>query len=296
VSIIQEIVNREGWESGNALALWWDDHDDRSSHTTNCRRIAASWDNTTYAAPALYVEYSTATIPTVTTQAVSNIGTTTATGNGNITDIGGENCTKRGVCWNTTGNPTIADDKSEETDSFGTGAFTRPMTGLTPGQHYYVKAYAYNSEGYGYGGQVEFYTNKACTGSDTGSGVDAYSGVIGISSSEVGEGVEALGDRDLFTTEEGLAEDLAALLGERIRADFGMGMDALISFLTSVSKFGVDAGVGVDAVTLKALFDRLDTASGIEAIISRAIVKAETGVGLDEKISGASALSLLGFG
>ena len=32
------------------------------------------------------------------------------------------------------------------------------MTGLTPGQHYYVKAYAYNSEGYGYGDQVEFTT------------------------------------------------------------------------------------------------------------------------------------------
>ena len=99
--------------------------------------------------------------PTVTTQAVTSIGTTTATGNGNITNTGGENCSKRGVCWNTTGSPTVADDKSEETDSFGTGAFTRPMTGLTPGEHYYVKAYAYNSQGYGYGGEVEFTTGVA---------------------------------------------------------------------------------------------------------------------------------------
>ena len=104
------------------------------------------------------VDYTPPVAPTVTTQAVTDIGKTTATGNGTITDTGGENCTKRGVCWNTTGNPTVADDKSEETDSFGTGAFTRPMTGLTPGQHYYVKAYAYNSEGYGYGSQVEFTT------------------------------------------------------------------------------------------------------------------------------------------
>ncbi|MBA7646152.1 hypothetical protein ES703_53914 [subsurface metagenome] len=102
---------------------------------------------------------SPGTTPTVTTQAVSNIGTTTATGNVNITDNGGESCSKRGVCWNTTGNPTVADDKSEETGSFGTGAFTRPITGLTPGQHYYVKGYAYNSAGYGYGSQVEFDTN-----------------------------------------------------------------------------------------------------------------------------------------
>ncbi|GAI67356.1 unnamed protein product [marine sediment metagenome] len=104
------------------------------------------------------VEFTTGEAPTVTTQAVSDIAPVTATGHGNITDIGGENCSKRGVCWNTTGNPTVADSKSEETDSFGTGAFERAMTGLTPGQLYYVRAYAYNSAGYGYGGQVEFTT------------------------------------------------------------------------------------------------------------------------------------------
>ncbi|MBA7584895.1 hypothetical protein ES708_26861 [subsurface metagenome] len=98
-----------------------------------------------------------ATIPVVSTQAVDDILPTTATGNGSITDDGG-GCSKRGVCWNTTGSPTVTDDKSEQTDSFGVGAFTRPMTGLSPATHYYVKAYAYNSVGYGYGGQVEFTT------------------------------------------------------------------------------------------------------------------------------------------
>ena len=107
------------------------------------------------------VDYVGITAPTVTTQAVTSIGTTTATGNGNITDTGGENCSKRGVCWNTTGNPTVADDKSEETDSFGTGAFTRAMTGLASPMKFYVKAYAYNSGGYGYGAQVTFTTKAA---------------------------------------------------------------------------------------------------------------------------------------
>jgi len=99
--------------------------------------------------------------PTVTAQAVTDIEETTATGNGNITDLGGENCTKRGICWNITGSPTIADSKSEETGSFGTGAFTRPMTGLIRGDRYYVKAYAYNSAGYAYSGEVNFYTYPA---------------------------------------------------------------------------------------------------------------------------------------
>ena len=101
--------------------------------------------------------------PTVTQQAVSAIDKTTATGNGNITDIGSATPTKRGICWNTTGNPTIADSKSEETGSFGTGAFTKPMTGLLRGERYYVKAYAYNSAGYAYSAEVNFYTYPSVT-------------------------------------------------------------------------------------------------------------------------------------
>ncbi len=106
----------------------------------------------------LYVVVSYGGPPQLTTQATSDILRTTATGNGTITNIGLENATKRGVCWNTSGNPTVADSKSEETGSFGTGAFSRSMTSLLPDTHYYVRAYAYNSDGYGYGSQVEFDT------------------------------------------------------------------------------------------------------------------------------------------
>jgi len=108
----------------------------------------------------------------VTSQAVTDIELTTATGHGTIVSIGAENPSKRGVCWNTTGNPTVADDKSEETDSFGTGVFSRPMTGLIPSTHYYVKAYAYDLEGYVYGGQVEFYTSWQPPVSDIDVGAD----------------------------------------------------------------------------------------------------------------------------
>jgi hypothetical protein len=100
------------------------------------------------------------TIPTVTTPAVTNILSTTATGNGNITDIGGENCTKRGICYNLTGNPTVADSKVEETGSFGVGAFTESLINLSPGTTYHVKAYAYNSAGYGYSVEADFTTDK----------------------------------------------------------------------------------------------------------------------------------------
>ncbi len=105
--------------------------------------------------------------PTVTTQAIDDdITSTTAIGHGNITVTGGANCDKRGVVYGTTsqGDPDDAappggyDAFEEETGSFGTGAFTRNLTGLTEGQIYYARAYAHNVIGYNYGGEVSFYT------------------------------------------------------------------------------------------------------------------------------------------
>lgn len=96
--------------------------------------------------------------PTVTTQAVSSIGTTTATGNGTVTSDGGDTVTERGVVANTTGTPTTTDLKFTAA-SGGTGSYTASMTGLTPAEHYYVRAYAINSEGTAYGSEVEFDTD-----------------------------------------------------------------------------------------------------------------------------------------
>ncbi len=96
------------------------------------------------------------TLPTVTTQAVTAIQETTATGNGNITDDGGATAT-RGMCWATHATPTISD--SHATNGTGVGAYTVPMTGLVAETHYYVRAYATNATGTSYGSQVEFDTD-----------------------------------------------------------------------------------------------------------------------------------------
>lgn len=132
----------EDWE--------WDDIDSLQIGIS----LQAEFEEMTYCSQ-IYVEidYVGVSAPTVTTQAVSNIGTITATGNGTITDNGGATAT-RGMCWNTTGNPTTAD--SHATNGTGEGAYTVPITGLSPGQKYYVKAYSVNSAGTGYGAQVEF--------------------------------------------------------------------------------------------------------------------------------------------
>jgi hypothetical protein len=75
-----------------------------------------------------------------------------ASSGGEVTFSGFATVTARGVCWNTTGNPSIADSKT--TNGTGFGVFTSSITGLTANTTYYVRAYATNSQGTAYGEQV----------------------------------------------------------------------------------------------------------------------------------------------
>jgi hypothetical protein len=99
--------------------------------------------------------------PTVTTQPVSAIAAESAVGNGTITEMGASDATAHGVCWNTGGNPTTADEFTDEGGTSATGAFASAMTGLTPGTTFYVRAYATNASGTSYGSQVNFATLDA---------------------------------------------------------------------------------------------------------------------------------------
>ena len=105
--------------------------------------------------------------PTVTTQAVSSIAATTATGNGNITSLGTPNPTAYGVCWNTTGTPTTSDSKVDKGAASATGAFAASMTSLTANTTYYVRAYATNTAGTSYGSDVNFTTSATVPGAPT---------------------------------------------------------------------------------------------------------------------------------
>ena len=97
-----------------------------------------------------------AVIPTLTTTAISNIAPTTAQSGGTISSDGGSPIIEKGVCWNTTGNPTIAD--SHTSDGAGIPAFISSITGLTASTLYYVIAYATNAVGTGYGQEESFNT------------------------------------------------------------------------------------------------------------------------------------------
>ncbi len=154
------------------LVILWDDWEKRSTQSNGRVRIGYTYDSSPAKSPQLHIEYSAGgvSLPTVTTQAGTNVEDTTATGNGNITALGGENADRRGIVWDLAtygdpGNvsPAVSDyDNDVGTDgSFGTGAFTESLTSLPTGDTIYARAYAHNTAGYAYGAEVSFLTKPA---------------------------------------------------------------------------------------------------------------------------------------
>lgn len=98
------------------------------------------------------------TPPVISTADVTEITFTSASSGGIITNEGGSTLLSKGVCWNTTGNPTTSDSKTDEGKL--TGSFNSSILELTHNTKYYVRAYATNSIGTSYGNVVTFSTPK----------------------------------------------------------------------------------------------------------------------------------------
>ncbi len=135
---------------------------------TTCKLHVPSGSGSLYAAANQWMDFTNISegfiTPTVTTEAVSTITGTTATGNGTITNLGDVNPTQYGVVWSTSTNPDISlSTKTTQGAKSATGAFTSAITGLSPNTQYYVKAYATNGAGTSYGSEVTFTTLPAPT-------------------------------------------------------------------------------------------------------------------------------------
>ncbi len=100
-----------------------------------------------------------ATIPIVITAAVVAIRDSLVHSGGAVSKDGGSAVTARGVCWSTVKNPTVADFVT--TDSLGVGTFRSSVAGVSPDVTYYLRAYATNAVGTGYGAEFSFSTGKA---------------------------------------------------------------------------------------------------------------------------------------
>ena len=95
-------------------------------------------------------------LPVVTTIAVSGVTTVAATCLCNVVDDGGAEVYERGACWSTNPNPDIA--SFVYANGGGLGEYSVSMNLLEANTTYYVRAYAKNSKGIGYGDELVFTT------------------------------------------------------------------------------------------------------------------------------------------
>lgn len=120
------------------------------------RAYAVNVAGTAYGEEVTFRTLDSTVAPTVVTTGATDILVRSAKCGGEVTAWGGDTITVRGICWNTTGDPTTADAKTE--NGPGLGAFTAVLYPLTENTTYYARAYAVNSAGTGYGAVDTFTT------------------------------------------------------------------------------------------------------------------------------------------
>ena len=101
---------------------------------------------------------SSIVVPVVTTDAINSIGSVQAIATGTVVSNGGASITERGFVISTSVDPTIADTKFIVAGSLG--SFISVLSGLDKHTTYYVRAYATNSAGTGYGDNISFTTAR----------------------------------------------------------------------------------------------------------------------------------------
>jgi uncharacterized protein (TIGR02145 family) len=96
------------------------------------------------------------TLPILTTVPITAITSVSAKSGGDILSSGGLSILSKGLCWKTTSGPTTDDSKTE--DGTGSEIYSSNISGLNGGTTYYVRAYAKNNNGTGYGNELTFTT------------------------------------------------------------------------------------------------------------------------------------------
>lgn len=97
--------------------------------------------------------------PAVTTSEVSEITYTTAVCGGTLIVDGNNAITAKGIVWHTSANPTLETHTGKTTNGTAIEKYASNLADLTANTAYFVRAYATNAIGTGYGDEIEFMTN-----------------------------------------------------------------------------------------------------------------------------------------
>lgn len=157
-------------------------------------------------------------VPTLTTVDATNITGNSASTGGSVTVSGGATVTARGVVYGTEENPTIDGLKTSNED--GMGDFVSELTDLLGNTTYYVRAYASNAAGTGYGPQVSFTTLVDLPAVTTLAAVDVTKTSATLAGDITYDGGGAITERGLVwsanpapTTDDNVITDAAADTG-----------------------------------------------------------------------------------
>jgi hypothetical protein len=150
-------IDNSHTSNGNGLGLFNSNITGLSGNTDYyVRAYATNIAGTSYGNEVAFKTLQGLTIPAVYTTDATNITESSALSGGDVVSDGGDVVAARGVCWSTNQNPTLND--SHTTDGTGLGLFNSVISGLATSTTYYIRAYATNSIGTGYGSQKSFIT------------------------------------------------------------------------------------------------------------------------------------------
>ena len=141
--------------------------------------------------------------PTVLTDStVTSVTTDSFVAWGEITATGGDNCHERGICYleGTSGTPNVDDDTTVyDSGDYGTGEYSKTISGLSEGTGYRIRAYAKNLAGISYGDTYTVYTSGPL-GVDTDEATDITTDSFVANGEITGIGESAVTTRGFYYT------------------------------------------------------------------------------------------------